>query len=101
MVSKELLSEMFGWNIKFVNPRVNDNEISFVDYYGNVDSFNVYYVAYKCKEWAINQGYQFQVYHQCDGSESWHIGKCGYDWDLYIADSVFAACQWILDNKEK
>jgi hypothetical protein len=26
MVSKELLSEMFGWDIKFVNPRVNDKK---------------------------------------------------------------------------
>ena len=105
MVSKELLSEVFGWDIKFVNPRVNDNEISFVDYNGNVDSFNVYYVAHKCKEWALGKGYTLSTSYQGVCYINLTIENNIYKYDKKITmetepEAIFKACQWIYNNKE-
>ena len=123
MLSKELLSEVFGWKIKFVNPRINDNEISFIDYNGNRDSFNVYYVAHKCKEWAFKRKFYIQSDFQevniypieYDGvkmKKALCIDIVTYDamdytdkeFDMFPhseVDGIIEAAQWILDNKEE
>ena len=98
MVSKELLSEMFGWDIKFVNPRVNDNEISFVEYNGNVDSFNVYYVAHKCKDWAfVKHDYIISSYNKGSESVATFYNK---DFGVFCSETepeaIFKACEYIL-----
>jgi len=104
MISKELLSEVFGWKIKFVNPRINDNEISFIDYNGNTDSFNVYYVAHKCKEWALEQGFETRVTFDKNYKGIWIKKRFGFAEESFMAntepEAIFKACQWVLDNKE-
>ena len=54
IISKQLLSEVLGRDsIKFVNLRVNDNEVSFIYIDGDSDSINIYQVAHKnLKQWA-------------------------------------------------
>ena len=113
--SKELLSVVFNRKVCWLMLLDEDTDthntlkvhFQFNDiYYGGVsgiedEQINIYELAHKCKEWAISQGYQFRVYYQCDGSEEWYIGKCGFEWDAFKGDSVFEACQWILDNKDK
>lgn len=56
---------------------------------------NIYELNHKCKEWAIDKGYQFKVFIHYDGTESWEVGKCGYGWDEYRCSSIIEACEYI------
>lgn len=64
-------------------------------------NINIYELAYKCKEWALNNGYE--IYSKQDGFCG--IGLSGGDdygvyWDyVFYADAeieaIFKACEWI------
>ena len=109
MISKELLGEIFGWEVKFVNPRVNDKEISFIDYHGNTDSFNVYYIVHKCKEYIRKLGYQIKItYVEYNGNifvelVDWRSGGAKIIDGCFKADNEFdavvEAAQWVLENR--
>ena len=110
MISKELLSEIFDWKVKFVNPRINDDEVSFIDYNGNRDSFNVYYVAHKCKEWAYKKGFSVNSRYWNDmlgSAELFDVLWSPPKGSMFICDAdteveaIFKACEWILYNKDK
>lgn len=125
MITKELLSEMLGCEIRSII--VDKNMIK---YYGEVHlinepaSINIYELAHKCKEWAF----------ETDGIQIIHARKYGYGVGVvkyfssievynghYLYDpsdelgtstqvsfetetepeAIFKACQWILDNRDK
>lgn len=112
MISKELLSEVFNRKVRTLT--IVDNKIYFQYedvYYGGIsgiddEEINIYELAYKCKEWAYNQGYTIDIYNKSDGlfieiSKN-TIGTYLYKsllFDLKNEQSeLFKACQWILKN---
>ena len=101
VISKELLSEVLGINIKRV---INLSSANKVHYDGErgMDTINIYELAHKCKEWAKVQQYPIGslVGSQCNiASFPESIsGACFYaDTE---PEAVYKACQWILDNKD-
>jgi hypothetical protein len=54
MISKELLSEILGRDVKEVGR--NQNNIWYKFHPGG-NEMNIYEVVHKCKEWAFNKGY--------------------------------------------
>lgn len=113
MISKELLSEVFGEKRVILDYEVSINKTEI--HYGHKDIdedgfINIYELAYKCKEWAIGEyGFSLHSFPCPDDTYTCEIYKfhksTGYvivDWFncLSEVESIFKACQWILDNKE-
>lgn len=111
MISKELLSEVFGEKRVILDHEVSINKTEI--HYGHKDIdedgfINIYELANKCKEWAYKQsshstGYAIKTVHYGDsvvggftGIEESYIDNCKTEYEL-----VFKLCQWILDNKEQ
>lgn len=120
IISKELLSEVFNKEIKYDNIKIN--EVILIDgfniIYGRKNNccdeilpiqINIYELAHKCKEWADNRGYIVVAY--ISDSKGWadlkyeRNFKQVHDLSTFRAETeveaIFAACQWILDNKDK
>jgi len=106
MISKELLSEILGEVVdkNIVNKRFiifkEPKTMTSTSHY-----INIYELAHKCKEWAINKGYVVS-------SEIHYSGNCVSNVYMNIEDNqeffgklepevIFKACQWILDEKIK
>ena len=116
MISKGLLSEVSGIEIKDVTicgTSVCYNKTSAI--LGRVlkgcgyfeGSINIYALAHKCKEWALEYGYVLysaimlstdSYKHSCFipdsiimGTKRWYAGT--------EPEAIFKACEWILDNK--
>ena len=103
MISKELLSEVLKLNITYIE-RCNNSIIYKISVYDREEEVNIYELAYKCKEWALNKNYTLLSSIEID---------CGYcDISFIInnkakhkliteaseVEAIFKACQWILDN---
>jgi len=118
MVSKELLSEVFGVDIKddpkigFAYDDYNGVELEWQEVRFNFISYPLDYVANKCKEWALKHNYG--IASSTDGYvDSVINGFSG----IYVMqnpneilnefqadtepEAIFKACQWILDNINK
>ena len=108
MISKELLSEVLGdeYKDRLVDWfQVEDNYLRTYYDCGKYDlqgrptglgiEINIYELAYKCKEWAFNNGYYLNIYNDAIIVENIKDGSFKYSPML-----VFKACKWILDNKE-
>ena len=64
MISKELLSEVFGREVSEIKNTCTDKEIVIIAYFdGFRQAFtsNIYELAFKCKEWALSEGYIIEV----------------------------------------
>lgn len=122
-ISKELLSKIENYRVDYFD--MYDNNIT---YYTNhligVDdnrveenNVNIYELAHKCKNWAIEKGYCLRSCIHDNGSNERFYSICevltpSYDssslFDILHKtteanteiESIFKACQWILDNKE-
>lgn len=57
MISKELLSEVLNLNITYIE-HCNNSIIYKISVYAREEEVNIYELAHKCKEWALNKGYQ-------------------------------------------
>lgn len=110
LLSKELLSEVLNTSIDKAY-KVSDN-IIIVDSIDGYQNINIYELQHKMKEWAFKQGYELQS--RLMSNDHIGIGNClviraESDPDevkkIFNSDSeqqsVFDACQWILDNKDK
>ena len=116
MISKELLSEVLEnevpYQVRVHKIIIKNNSLNY--FYNSKDNrsglfetneyINIYELAYKCKEWAFNNGYYLNIYNDaidvvlkksCKIVENITDGSFKYSPML-----VFKACQWILDNKE-
>ena len=100
-ISKELLSEIMQLGILEVG-EIDDCYLSF-KYYILDDDFldaciNIYELAHKCKEWAIKN--DFFIFSGYNGNYNCFVNNSG---NRFYGDSesesIFKACQWILDNK--
>jgi hypothetical protein len=116
--SKELLSEVL--KVETDSPNIlNENILAYGDCSDDDGSgvcryteINIYELAHKCKEWAKANGYAIWTTYEghCKfGKEAQNINKLynlygnifsGCDRPISESDSVFAACQWILDQKD-
>lgn len=108
MISKELLSKVLDKNIKYISDELDDNLVPYEMPIDGWKTINVYELAYKCKEWAFNNGYSILV--DILGINNYQIsmedlttGKPEYVKDSYNTsepETIFLACKWILDNKD-
>ena len=111
MISKELLSEVFGREV--TDFEHYDNNVyrctAYFDGFRHRFFINIYELAYKCKEWANNlPSKRYQLYSGiCPKSLNYSVcsifsGAIEQTEEI-IANSeleaIFSACQWILDNK--
>jgi len=122
-ISKELLSEVLGFNVTYVETctqtiksriksDVSDSDIAIHD--GNSYRYiNIHELAHKCKEWADSKGYTLNSWiadFTSDKILGWcelrdertgkSIKECPIVSDNTEPEAVFKACQWILENKE-
>ena len=112
LLSEELLSEVLGIKNLVYEVSIGGTEI----HYGCIKTgengfINIYELAHKCKQWALNQEYYFSVYsfNFSGNTEQEHRIRLlkGNNIAYYGNDScseteqeaIFKACQWILENK--
>lgn len=108
MISKELLSEILGVDIKqLVKVRILDNELEYQDSFevgtGVFSYINIYELAHRCKEWTHNNGYwmdscftgQVKLYHS---GETYPFKTLHTE--TTEPQAIFKACEWIL-NKQR
>jgi len=113
MISKELLSDVFGVDIKddpeigFAYDDYNGVELEWKEVRFNFISYPLDYVANKCKEWALirNRGLEIIIYQEAVIVRVTMLGVYGngnimhFENDKTEPEAIFKACQWILDNK--
>ena len=123
MISKKLLSEVFGREIRssiLIEHEYthNNNKLlfQFSDiHYGGIsgiedEEINIHELANMCKEWALKQKYRILTEPYNDyGHTDWMVEAQKYEksnpqrFELYSTEpeAVFKACEWILINKKK
>lgn len=97
IVSKELLSEALGIDIRKINNSILDGNLYYYKTFVKCKSkINIYELANKCKVWAYNKGYEIvslahmiRIYK--NGYEVYYTNSTLFDLDMF-----FKACQWIL-----
>ena len=113
MIRKKLLSEVLGHEFDSFTYNKESSDIRIVvDNNYSPIYINIYELAHKCKEWALNQDNCFSIvsgkvpnnyFCVVQYSFQW-LGKDGYE-EYFTEDTepeaIFKACQWILDNKDK
>ena len=113
MISKELLSEVLGigvyQSIRKDEYAYNDIKLNIINTELLYDYVNIYELAHKCKEWALENGYV--INSGATTSNDWcstiykvikenpYIKELSHTWEQTEVESIFKACQWILDNK--
>ena len=118
MISKELLSEVLGYEVKEVlgmlENSANKTILSYIFENTSLNegkrTINIYELAHKGKEWACRQGYVILSGHSAYGIGAFFCSCKGwlsenYDKRIEINNNtepevIFKACQWILENKE-
>lgn len=111
MISKELLSEVLSslTLLEIIDGKIDNNVYFKVEEIDILQSVNIYELAHKCKEWAINLD-RVGVFSVCrtqlDGYIEIQIDiKMDKEWktiqEKTEPEAIFKACQWILDNKAK
>jgi len=113
MINKELLSEVFGKDVLWLEFTSEygfdaiEYEVKDETQRGNrfQDIINIHELAYKCKKWALNQDIViFSFIDHCGDAfarlSSGVLPKIG---GTYCADTepeaIFKACEWILEQK--
>ena len=100
MISKELLSEILGYEVSHLH--TVGTKLCFSCHIKGGSNINIYELAHKCKEWAKNKGYV--VGTDLDKVNVWSIKECIIvnHFEVYFEDYLefeIKACQWILENK--
>lgn len=113
MISKELLSDVLGANTIEMNPIYERNNMVGYLVHGpqetpsqvhqNHRQINIHELAHKCKEWAHLKGFMVQSYPYNDIYRADLLKSIDVD-EVFKRntepEAIFAACQWVLDNKE-
>ena len=107
MISKELLSDVFTHGENSIEAiELIGNELSVLYRIGGWEYHNIHELAHKCKEWALERVDMIRVYHHQDTVAVTVVKSPGNSYSspgmsvLTETEAIFAACQWILDNKE-
>jgi len=107
-ISKELLSEVLGENIRGVKDKQpSERMLYFRVQSGVTRQINIHELAHKCKEWAyksyglsIWSGYSFD--DECFTCEVYEDGQTSSEtyWAANTEpEAFFKACEWILEQK--
>ena len=112
MISPELLSAVLGEEFDDVRTNCIPNNLNGNHLqartkgdWGGWSSHNIYELMYKCKEWAVKNGFWLSSWVVQDKTGRAEVENVE---TLKIIDrfscktepeAVFEACQWILDNK--
>lgn len=108
--SKELLSEVLGIEkISKDTVRQHGKWIQFFSEDTKDDySFNIYELAHRCKEWALEQGYTFTVSTgntntlvEVLRNDAWteeHPETVFISMEQEEPEAIFKACEWILEQ---
>ena len=111
MISKELLSEVFNKNVKLVEFENKDINIVFSDFDSLI--INIYELAHKCKEWALDKGYIIEVgVHPTikrDKMDRDYFYKITTDRGQILVskfveiiktepEAIFKACEWVIEQ---
>lgn len=106
MISKELLNEVLKADIRKINNSILDGNLYYYKTFVKCKSkINIYELAHKCKEWALNLGYI--LYSTVHGYECYIDSRNFIDNTpvRFLAETepeaIFNACQWILDKDSK
>ena len=108
--SVELLSEVLGIEATKIHHDKANREIDYFDDVKMLGSLNIYELAHKCKEWAVEQGYH--INSKCyeigglacitDNQGGMEILGCMETFHANTEpEAIFKACEWILENKDK
>ena len=123
LISKELLTEVIGVEIRKINNSILDGNLYYYKTFVKCKSkINIYELANRCKEWAINKGYEIKsskpIVLNDEGRQVFNYwwaawlfkfdGGCESPKQILLPSfigenepkAIFKACQWILDNKE-
>ena len=116
-ISKELLSEVLENEVvkfKIVSTkRITQIRIWYKDTEWHMyESWDIYHLAHKCKEWALSKGHYISLIIDEDDKTkcryvlnlSWNDG---YEVDFVLAsepydtetEAIFKACEYIMENK--
>ncbi|MCD6435172.1 MAG: hypothetical protein J7L15_02105 [Clostridiales bacterium] len=108
MITVELLKVILGQDYSVEFTEMIGDTIAYNDY--ESCSINIYELANKCKEWAINNDYQLSSYTDF-GTQDWFCQVTSIDntgnvykntfCDVSEPETIFKACEWILKEKEK
>lgn len=118
IISKELLEEVLDKKLHLEHLWELNKNNEFLYYEGeNGDGkhINIYELAYKCKEWALQQKPYYEiesriVANNTGGYDSLPVAyACVIFDDMPLREikaptepeAIFKACQWILENKDK
>ena len=103
-ISKELVSEVLKLNI--CEAYIENNNLFFDMGLPLIQSINLYEFVHRCKEWAFDKGYPFNVLYRHD---YWDRCELKYDVDLYNHrksfcsdieyEAIIKACEWILESR--
>lgn len=113
MISKELLNEVLGYEASYI--QMVGTKLCFSCHIKGGSNINIYELANKCKEWAMQTPYivdqlainidriclpnKFKTRYWC----VWLLRYRKVSEEFYAdtePEAIFKACQWILDNKE-
>jgi len=101
MISEELLNDVLELDLIVHDIKIVNNTLFYTtENYTN--KINIYELAHKCKEWALDKGYIIESYTFFDDrSENKGYARIGkYRFPLKTeVEAIFKACQWILKNK--
>lgn len=103
MISKELLSEVMGQEIRELGTIIID-DLSYFSVFWR--AINIYQLAHKCKEWAWDNGYGMNItrslLHDMYGTTIFYKNGA-FSSSGGLADTepeaIFKACDWILKEK--
>ena len=108
MISPELLREVFGYDVIIMEENTSLNPLGNVVVYrqnntrGKIGSINIHELAHKCKEWALDEGYEifqdaYMIGAVLDNNLAHEIQDC--DVYNYSPKGVFMICEWVREQK--
>ena len=109
-ISKELIKNVLAKETKNLSDdfifNIEDNYLLFVDDGESQFEVNIYEFAFKCKEWALLEGYKIQTQINSENKGHSNITKINNDYwakgffeDTEIK-SIIKSCEFILTKKE-
>ena len=104
MISKELLSEVLGHD-DICNERIIQNKLLYMcKNDGMIDyeyEYNIYELAFRCKEWALTKGYFIYSTNELSFIKSFSLETIetfsnGKDTEI---ECIIKACEWLLKEQ--
>ena len=115
MISKELLSEVIGVDVRYMSDEYDGNLVPYETREG-WKTINIYELAHKCKEWALLNGFdiitvEIDEQYVILTPDDWQTTKkekrgmsfvisSSFEAQNTEHEAIFKACQWILEDSK-